>query len=100
MESQATAKPINYGIIPSSEARLLSGFELVKRIQEGTLPAPPITRIFNFKLSEVEPGRAVFIGEPSLDYYNPIGPVHGGFAATLLDSCMGCAVHSALPAGV
>jgi uncharacterized protein (TIGR00369 family) len=63
------------------------------------LPIPPITRVFNFRLSEVEPGRAVFTGEPSAEYYNPIGSVHGGFAATLLDSCMGCAVHSALPAG-
>jgi len=100
MESQATTKQTVYGIIPSAEAKALSGYELMKRIQEGEFPVPPIGRVFNFRLAEVEPGRAVFTGQPSFDYYNPIGSVHGGYAATLLDSCMGCAVHSTLPAGV
>ncbi|HKD14618.1 MAG TPA: PaaI family thioesterase [Candidatus Angelobacter sp.] len=100
MESQAPTKQTVYGIIPSVEAKALSGYELMKRIQEGELPVPPIGKVFNFRLAEVEPGRAVFTGQPSFDYYNPIGSVHGGYAATLLDSCMGCAVHSTLPAGV
>jgi uncharacterized protein (TIGR00369 family) len=88
-----------YGVIPPAEAKLLSGYELLRRILDGVFPAPPITKVFNFRLSEAEPGRVVFAGKPALDYYNPIGSVHGGFAATLLDSCMGCAVHSTLPAG-
>lgn len=100
MDSQATVKPITYGVIPADEARVLSGYELMKRILDGVFPVPPIAKSFNFRLSEVEPGRAVFTGDPAFDYYNPIGSVHGGFAATLLDSCMGCAVHTKLPAGV
>lgn len=94
-----TAQQVDYGIIPLNEAKQLSGYELIKRIRDGALPTPPITKVFNFRLSEMELGRAVFTGQPSAGYYNPIGSVHGGFAATLLDSCMGCAVHSTLPAG-
>lgn len=90
---------LDYGLVSPAEAKLLSGFDLIKRILDGTLPAPPITKVFNFRLSEADLGRAVFTGHPARDFYNPIGSVHGGFAATLLDSCMGCAVHSALPAG-
>ncbi len=89
----------DYGIIPPEEAKRLSGYELIKGVLDGLFPAPPITKVFNFRLSEVEKGRSVFTGQPRFDYYNPIGSVHGGYAATLLDSCMGCAVHSALPAG-
>jgi len=100
MESQAPTKQTVYGIIPAAEAKGLSGYELMKRIRDGEFPVPPIAKVFNFRLAEVEPGRAVFTGQPSFDYYNPIGSVHGGYAATLLDSCMGCAVHSTLPAGV
>jgi uncharacterized protein (TIGR00369 family) len=53
-----------------------------------------------FDLAEVEHGRAVFEGTPRLEHYNPLGTVHGGYAATLLDSCMGCAVHTTLPKGI
>jgi uncharacterized protein (TIGR00369 family) len=100
MERPSVANDFDTGIIDPVEAKRLSGYELVKRIMEGTLPAPPIAKVLNFRLAEVEPGRAVFMGQPSIDYYNPIGSVHGGFAATLLDSCMGCAVHSTLPVGM
>lgn len=99
MSSQAI-KPEIYDVVPAAEARLLSGYELIKGILEGKFPVPPITKVFNFRLAEVEPGRAIFTGTPSFDYYNPIGSVHGGYAATLLDSCMGCAIHTMLPAGV
>jgi uncharacterized protein (TIGR00369 family) len=97
MESQ-TAKQI-YGAVPAAEAKLLSGIELLQRMMKGDFPVPPISKVLQFRLAEVEPGRAVFTGEPTLDFYNPLGSVHGGYAATLLDSCMGCAVHSMLPAG-
>lgn len=95
---QPAAQP-EYGVVSAEEAKLLSGYEFLKRILDGVFPAPPITKVFNFRLSEVEPGRVVFTGRPSRDYYNPIGSAHGGYAATLLDSCLGCAVHSSLPAG-
>ena len=100
MESQAPARTDTPGIIPPAEAKKLTGYELIKGIMDGVLPVPPISKVLNFRLAEIGPGRAVFIGQPSLDYYNPIGSVHGGYAATLLDSCMGCAVHTTLPAGV
>ncbi len=64
------------------------------------MPAPPIAELFGFQIVEAEHGRAVFALEPAEWMYNPIGMVHGGVAATLLDSCMGCAVHTTLAAGV
>jgi uncharacterized protein (TIGR00369 family) len=89
-----------YGVIPTEEAQLLSGYELIQRILTGDLPRALISRILEFELTEVEKGRVVFAGRPRLDFYNPLGSVHGGYAATLLDSCMGCAVHTMLAAGI
>jgi len=87
------------GIIPPDLLAQRPGIELMQAIVSGALPVPPIARSLDFVLIEVEPGRAVFQGEAKFDFYNPIGSVHGGWIATLLDSCVGCAVHSALPAG-
>jgi uncharacterized protein (TIGR00369 family) len=84
----------------ASAGLALSGLAYVTAISEGRLPAPPIARLLDFMIAEVEHGRAVFAMEPAEWMYNPIGSVHGGVAATLLDSCMGCAVHSTLEAGV
>jgi uncharacterized protein (TIGR00369 family) len=78
----------------------LSGLDCMRAIMDGTLPPPPIARLLDFKIVEVDAGRAVFAMEPAEWMYNPIGSVHGGIAATLLDSCMGCAVHTTLAAGV
>jgi uncharacterized protein (TIGR00369 family) len=78
----------------------MSGLEFLQAIVRGDLPQPPIGDVFDFDLLEVEKGRVVFAGTPDRRFYNPIGSVHGGYAATLLDSCMGCAVHSILDAGV
>ncbi len=80
-------------------ARGLTGLEFLKKVVSGELPRPPISALMNFGLAELEEGRAVFTVEPAEYHYNPIGVVHGGLAATLLDSAMGCAVHSTLPAG-
>jgi uncharacterized protein (TIGR00369 family) len=66
----------------------------------GDLPAPPIGKLMNMRLVDVERGRVVFEGEPGEEHYNPIGIVHGGFALTLMDSALGCAVHTTLDAGV
>ena len=79
--------------------RGLSGLEYLRKIASGELPRPPIGALMSFGLAEIEEGRAVFTVEPAEYHYNPIGVVHGGLAATLLDSAMGCAVHSTLPAG-
>ena len=77
----------------------LSGLEYLRKIVSGELPPPPIGVLMNFRISELSEGHAVFTVEPAEYHYNPIGVVHGGVAATLLDSAMGCAVHSTLPAG-
>jgi len=75
------------------------GLDFLRAIIEGKLPAPPIAETLAFRGFSVEEGLAVFECEPSEFHYNPIGMVHGGLAATLLDSAMACAVHSMLPAG-
>jgi uncharacterized protein (TIGR00369 family) len=78
----------------------LPGLQCMQAIVDGTLPPPPIARLLDFTIVEVQEGRAVFAMEPAEWMYNPIGSVHGGIAATILDSCMGCAVHTTLEAGV
>lgn len=80
-------------------ARGLPGLEFLQKLIGRELPSPPFAALLNFELTEVSKGHAVFAVEPAEYHYNPIGVVHGGLAATLLDSAMGCAVHSALPAG-
>ena len=77
----------------------VSGLEFLQRIVNGELPPPPLARLLNFDLVELGEGQAVFAVDPEEYHYNPIGVVHGGLAATLLDSAMGCAIHSTLPAG-
>ncbi|MCX5000229.1 PaaI family thioesterase [Streptomyces longwoodensis] len=76
-----------------------SGLDFLRDVLAGRLPAPPISATLGFTLEEVEAGRAVFAMEPGEEHYNPIGSVHGGVYATLLDSAAGCAVQSVLPAG-
>jgi uncharacterized protein (TIGR00369 family) len=78
----------------------LSGLEIMRAIADGELPPPPVAQLMGFSIVEAERGRAVFAVEPAEWMYNPIGSVHGGIGATLLDSCMGCAVHTTLEAGV
>jgi uncharacterized protein (TIGR00369 family) len=77
----------------------LSGIEQLRAALTGT-SRPGIAQTMNFRLVELEEGRVVFAGKPGREVYNPIGTVHGGYAATLLDSACGCAVHSRLAAGV
>ncbi|MCD6042107.1 MAG: hypothetical protein K0R40_1710 [Burkholderiales bacterium] len=77
----------------------LSGIEFLRAIRDGKLPHPPICALLNYRLVEVEPGHAVFEITAGERHYNPIGVVHGGIAMTLLDSAMGCAVQTHMPAG-
>ena len=76
-----------------------TGLELLTALIEGRLPPPPIAKTLDFNLVEASEGRAVFVGDVAEFLYNPIGSVHGGFAMTLLDSAMGCAIHSTLGIG-
>ncbi len=92
-------RPDHYGIVPTETKKCLTGLELLTRIMDGTLPAPPIQRTLDFRLIKVDRGSAVFAGTPRQDFYNPLDSVHGGYTAALLDSCMACAVHSTLEVG-
>jgi uncharacterized protein (TIGR00369 family) len=76
-----------------------SGLDFLRAIVAGQLPPAPIQELLGFALIEADDGRVVFRGEPGPQHYNPIGTVHGGFAATLLDSATGAAVHSTLEQG-
>jgi uncharacterized protein (TIGR00369 family) len=80
-------------------AAQLDGLSAMRAVIAGEIPPPPIATLLGFELVEVQDGRAVFAVEPGDQHYNPIGVVHGGLAATLIDSATGCAVHTTLPAG-
>ncbi|MEV8585783.1 PaaI family thioesterase [Streptomyces sp. NPDC051180] len=87
---------------PAASARAagaMAGLDFLREMIAGRLPGPPIAALLGFTLEEVEDGRAVFAFEAGEEHYNPIGSVHGGVYATLLDSAAGCAVHSTLPQG-
>jgi uncharacterized protein (TIGR00369 family) len=97
-------RPVNemvrkYGVTPLEEALSTDGLTFLRKMSEGTYPAPPIAQTLGFDLVEVEHGKAVFEGLPAFRHYNPLGVVHGGFAMTLLDSCLGCSVHTTLAKG-
>ncbi len=82
----------------AKKAMSLSGRDYLTAMMEERMPAPPIAKLLGFHLAEIGEGFAVFECTPGEQHYNPIGVVHGGLACTLLDSAMGCAVHSTLPA--
>ncbi len=76
-----------------------TGMEVMQAMLRGEVPYPPIAHTLDFILIAVGPGSAVFQGTPKLAHYNPLGSVHGGWFATLLDSALGCAVHTMMPVG-
>lgn len=89
--------------VPSRDTRALfalSGLEQLQAMAEGRHPAPPISSHIGLEFVRVADGDVVMTAVPDESHYNPIGSIHGGFFATLLDSACGCAVHSTLPAGV
>jgi uncharacterized protein (TIGR00369 family) len=89
-----------FGVVPIERARAMDGMTLFGAMAAGRLPAPPICKALGMWLEEVALGRVVFGYEPVLEHYNPLGSVHGGIAATLLDSVMGCCIHTMLKAGI
>ncbi|MEK8033420.1 PaaI family thioesterase [Ideonella sp. DXS29W] len=88
------------GLARPEEVAHLSGLQALQAMLAGELPYPHIAETLDFSLIEVELGKAIFQGTPQLKHYNPIGSVHGGWYATLLDSALGCAVHSTMPVGM
>jgi len=95
----APAPKIEFGVTPTSVMASMSGLDFVRAIFEGKLPAPPIMEGIDPFDQSAEPGVVSFHTIPGFRHYNPIGSVHGGYAAILLDSAMGLAVQSTLPAG-
>jgi uncharacterized protein (TIGR00369 family) len=83
-----------YGVATPAEMAGMTGLEVMQAMLRGELPAPKIARTLDFGLVEIEAGKAVFEGQPTDEHQNPAGTVHGGYLATLLDSCMTCAVQS------
>jgi len=90
---------VAYDVLPIEAMRDTSGLELFQRMLRGELPSPPIMQTLDISLVEAERGRVVFQGHPARAHYNPLGSVHGGYHATLLDSCVACAVQTMLEAG-
>lgn len=86
-----------YGVASADELASMTGLEVMQAVCDGRLPAAPISRVLGIDMVEVAPGFVAFAGEGREDFFNPLGMVHGGWAATLLDSCMGCAVHTTMP---
>jgi uncharacterized protein (TIGR00369 family) len=81
-------------------ARGLGGIDVLRAIEGGDLPSPPVARLLGLEIDQVSEGLVTFAFVPAEYHYNPVGTVHGGILTTLLDSAMGCAVHSRLRAGL
>ncbi|WAJ28864.1 PaaI family thioesterase [Antarcticirhabdus aurantiaca] len=91
--------PATFAPLPRDELVGLSGLEVLRRMLDGRLPLPPFGATLDIVPVEVSEGRMVFAGRPAAAFQNPMGTVHGGWIAAILDSAMGCAVHSTLKAG-
>jgi uncharacterized protein (TIGR00369 family) len=90
---------VGCGVAAAEQVAGRSGLEVMQAMLRGELPYAPIARTLDFQLIEVGEGRAVFQGRPGPAHLNPMGTVHGGWYATLLDSALGCAVHTMMPPG-
>jgi uncharacterized protein (TIGR00369 family) len=88
-----------YGVAAPEVLKSFDGLTFLQKMIAGEMPNPPMSELLGFHLVEIEKGRAVFEGVPEYRHYNPIGSVHGGFAATLLDSALGCAIFSTVAKG-
>ena len=87
------------GVATAAQIQGKTGLEVMQALMQGKAPFAPIAQTLSFLLVEVGPGLAVFQGTPGPEHLNPLGTVHGGWFATLLDSALGCAVHTMLPPG-
>lgn len=92
--------PSRFGVTPPDVLASMSGLDFLRKMFAGELPDAPMMQLVGFSHGSADPGHVVFHAIPGFQHYNPIGSVHGGFAATLLDSAMACAVQSMLPAGM
>ena len=88
-----------FGVVPREQATTQSGLDFMRDVHSGALPSPPFAQASDIWPVTIERGHIVFEGAPSSRFYNPMGTVHGGWLATLLDTVMGCAVHTTLAPG-
>jgi uncharacterized protein (TIGR00369 family) len=95
----AASHYMQFDALPLAKIKDMDGLTVLREMIAGNLPPPPISRTLGFRLAEVDDGYAMFKGMPAADYLNPLGAVHGGWAATLLDSALGCAVHTTMKPG-
>ncbi len=98
-EAAIRGRLLPVGVATAQQVAGLDGLQVMQALLEGRLPPPPIAQTLHFLLIHVDRGSAVFQGRPDFSVYNPLGAVHGGWFATLLDSAVGCAVQTSLPAG-
>jgi uncharacterized protein (TIGR00369 family) len=98
-EAAVRARSPVWGVARPEQVAGKSGIQVFGMMFDGTLPMPPIGETLDFLPVLIEPGRAIFQGTPQFRHYNPMGTVHGGWFATLLDSALGCCIHSSLAAG-
>jgi len=96
--SRSTRK--TYGTVSTDRQKQMSGLEFVQGLVDGTLPLNTLARTLEYDVTEAVSGRVVVTAEPGDIHLNPAGTVHGGLAATLLDSCMGLAIQSTLEKGI
>jgi uncharacterized protein (TIGR00369 family) len=98
--NQGSSSGLRTGIIPIEEILRYPGLEVLQRLKSGLLPMPRISEVIPFALLDVEFGKATLTSKPSEQFYNTLGIAHGGYAMTLLDSCMGVAIYTTLESGI
>lgn len=98
-DTRPTTADVTAGPLTQDEIRSMTGLEFLRAIVEGRHTSPAMGTTLGFRLAEVSKGRALFRGTPTAAHVNPMGTVHGGYAMTILDSALGCAIHSTCAAG-
>ncbi|MBD3847897.1 uncharacterized protein (TIGR00369 family) [Bosea sp. OAE752] len=88
-----------FGVVSREVLTAGDGLSFLRGIIDGSQPAPPFAQTMDFDLVEADEGRVVFVGRPSPRFFNPLGTIHGGWTATILDSAMACAAHATLKPG-
>lgn len=99
IQRERLAHGVGQGAIEWKNVVQLTGLEIIQGVQQGMLPFASIAKTLDFMLMSVEKGRVIFQGSPGRNHMNPMGTIHGGWFASILDSALGCAIHTMLPAG-
>jgi len=98
-DAEVRTRVKGFGLPRMSDVTGRTGLQVFEAMMAGEIVAPPISKTLDFLVVEASAGRVVFQGRPHFDHYNPLGTVHGGWIATLLDSAVACSIHTMLPLG-